>query len=83
MALESHFIIGKSYLPDSKSKLKQTEFRGERERRDRERKERRREKDRGGKEERSGGKVNERKNPETFILFRCFSLNLCKASFAQ
>lgn len=37
MALESHFIIGKSYLPDSKSKPKQTEFRGERERRDGER----------------------------------------------
>lgn len=37
LALESPFIIGKSYLPDSKSKLKQTEFRGERERRDGER----------------------------------------------
>lgn len=37
LALESHFIMDKNYLPDNKSKLKQTEFGGERERRDGER----------------------------------------------
>lgn len=67
--MESHFHMGKSCLPDSKSKLKQTELgkgvdRGEEE---------------GGREERG----KERENPESIISFGCLSLNLLKTSFVQ
>ena len=67
--MESHFHVGKSCLPDGKSKLKQTEL-GEGV-------------DRGGKEGGREGRRKERENPESIISFGCLCLNLLETSFVQ
>lgn len=76
MALESYLLLDKNYLPDSKSKLKQTEFWGRERGKEMEEKDERRRKK--GRREGHG-----EKNPEDLhFILRCLSLNFVEVKLA-